>query len=195
MDQETLVFLYRAYNEPHRRYHNLDHIAHLFSELKSVLLMVEDEVALRYAIWFHDVVYNPRATDNEEASSDVAAVTARNLGMSKEFIDRVRRLIMVTIHDPVTFPPVSNDEKLMCDLDLSALALPDEEFDANTLAIREEYAHVPDELFLSARRKFLQKILDREHIFYTEHFRTNYEDRARANLLRSLQVIQHLDKP
>lgn len=55
------------YEEPHRHYHNLQHIYETltFLEDKGVL----DNDILFLAAVFHDIVYNPKANDNEEQSA------------------------------------------------------------------------------------------------------------------------------
>lgn len=53
------------YQEPHRHYHALTHIAASLRELDGT---GKGTPELEGAIWFHDVIYDPTRVDNEDAS-------------------------------------------------------------------------------------------------------------------------------
>jgi len=96
------------------------------------------------AIWFHDIVYDPRAKDNEERSADEAAVFLQGT----EFVDSVRILILATEHNEESG---SRDARLLCDIDLSILGSERELYQTYSKAIREEYAWVSDEEYRAGR--------------------------------------------
>ncbi|HEX5888694.1 MAG TPA: hypothetical protein VFY61_08325 [Pyrinomonadaceae bacterium] len=62
-------------------------------------------------------------------------------------------------------------------------------FKNTRVQVREEYAWVPESLYRKARRQILQHFLDRERIYSTEYFQTEYETRARENINRSLSRL------
>jgi predicted metal-dependent HD superfamily phosphohydrolase len=95
-------------------------------------------------------------------------------------------LILFTRHD---LDPDTRDGKLMVDIDLASLGLPPEMFDANGRAIREEYAHVPEDDFRRGRASLLGRFLNRPRIYLTDEFFNRYETQARQNLRRSLNSI------
>lgn len=64
-----LQTLIKAYTEPHRHYHTLDHITHMINTAVSWRCEMTEE--LLYAIWFHDVIYVPFEKDNEEKSVEL----------------------------------------------------------------------------------------------------------------------------
>jgi len=65
--------LLELYSEPHRHYHNAQHITDCLKEFDSVRDAAQEPLAVELAIWFHDAIYNPRAGDNEERSAELAA--------------------------------------------------------------------------------------------------------------------------
>ncbi|NJO32913.1 MAG: hypothetical protein HC869_06995 [Rhodospirillales bacterium] len=83
-------------------------------------------------------------------------------------------------HSP---PPTEDtDLHLLLDLDLSVLAAGPSRYRAYALAIRREYAAIPDEVYRLGRRRVLERFLSRQQIYLTERLRTLWEGSARANL-------------
>jgi predicted metal-dependent HD superfamily phosphohydrolase len=74
----------RAYREPHRHYHTLDHVAALLTLLDRYGAEVADSDAVTAAILFHDVVYDPARHDNEEASAAWAAARLARRGFAED---------------------------------------------------------------------------------------------------------------
>lgn len=186
MSPQTVDELTRAYRAPGRFYHDLAHIQDCLRELEQALadgVPVDDPEALRYALWFHDYVYDPARQDNEEQSARAGKEAALRDGYSPAFADRVHALVMATKHGAVALR--NNDEKLMVDIDLSSIAADD--FGAITTKIRLEYAHVPDELFYPARKAVLRTFLEQPEIYHTGYFRRKYGDQAQANLQASVK--------
>ena len=58
-------------------YHTLTHIENCLDELSCVPDAALDRDALRFALWFHDAIYDTHAHDNEERSAALAAQVAR----------------------------------------------------------------------------------------------------------------------
>lgn len=57
-----------ALNEAHRHYHTLDHIEAMLAEIPPG----QESRELVAAIWLHDIVYDPEASDNRESNQLVA---------------------------------------------------------------------------------------------------------------------------
>lgn len=184
--QDIFEQLVTAYARPDRHYHDLRHIAGCLAELNNTGQSPTNPQALELAIWFHDVVYDGRRQDNEERSADVAEAALRRLGVEEILRREVRELILLTRHDKV---PPTIDGKLMVDIDLAGLGVAAEVFDANGLAIRQEYSHVSDAEFRRGRATLLGRFLERPRIYYTDAFHDRYEKQARANLGRALAAL------
>ena len=58
-----------SWNEPHRFYHTEKHLTFLLARIEQSSLPDPDKDKLRLTAFFHDVVYDPTAHDNEEQSA------------------------------------------------------------------------------------------------------------------------------
>jgi len=174
------------YSQPGRAYHNLTHIEHCLTELAGVSGIAADVDAIEFAIWFHDAIYDTKSHDNEEQSAALALGVARAAGLPDGFGDLVARLILVTKH---TAPPVTVDEQVLVDIDLSILGQIRSRFDEYERQIRVEYSWVPSDAFAKGRAAILSSILARPRIYSTDFFHSKYEKSARANLERSITKL------
>jgi predicted metal-dependent HD superfamily phosphohydrolase len=182
--QEALVAeLAGAYSLPHRHYHTLAHIEQCIGELNCVWWCAVRLEELKWALIFHDAVYDPTRDDNEARSADWACRIMAELGRPEEEQRRVRELIMATAH---TAEPQTGDKALMCDIDLSILAAEEAAFDEYDRAIRAEYEFVPEARYRETRAEILGAFLRRERLFQTALYREHREVRARANLERAV---------
>ena len=181
--QAVFEQLVGRYSEAHRKYHSLQHLTECVCVLEPVLFLATRPAEVELALWFHDAIYEPQRSDNEEQSAAWARAALVECGVSSESAERVRRLVMATRHAAHSDWP---DEQLVVDVDLYILGAPEERFAEYERQIREEYAFVPDWLFRRKRRAILRGFLDRAHIYSTQHFRAALEERARENLQRAV---------
>lgn len=176
----------RAYREPQRRYHTLRHIAHALTLLDGVRPALDEPDAAELALWLHDVVYDPRASDSEAQSAAWARLLLDGAGVPPRIVTRVADLILATAH---AGPPSDGDARTVVDIDLAILGAAAPDFDAYEEQIRAEYAWVAEPVFLARRAALLRAFLERPAIYLSPAFR-HLEDRARANLLRSIARLQ-----
>jgi predicted metal-dependent HD superfamily phosphohydrolase len=181
--------LIRAYREPHRHYHTLDHISAVLVLLDRHADAGNNRDTLVAAILFHDAVYDPSRQDNEQASASLAAGRLTSLGFPDTLIARVVRCILATRHTEAASTVDDADDALLLDLDLSILAAPASAYRSYALAVRREYAHVPDALYRPGRQRVLQGFLEREHIYRTGRLRSLWEAPARANLAAEIAEL------
>jgi predicted metal-dependent HD superfamily phosphohydrolase len=172
-----------AYSQPHRRYHAISHVEHCLQQLAEDWQYAVHPNEVRWALLFHDAVYDPRREDNEARSADWACRVMEELQRPEDEKARVRALIMATAH---ASEPRTADEALLLDIDLSILGAGEAAFDEYDRSIRAEYEWVPQEHYRQARARVLQSFLDRERIYSTVVYRQRYERPARANLQRAL---------
>jgi predicted metal-dependent HD superfamily phosphohydrolase len=185
--------LLAAYREPHRAYHTVEHIVALLALFAMHGGSARDPDAIRLAILYHDAVYDPRRSDNEAVSADVARRDLVALGIGPALVQRVTQLVLATQHG--AHPPDAADTDhdtdlaLLLDLDLSVLAAAPAAYDAYAAAIRREYAHVPDLLYRPGRRRVLQKFLGTGQMYLTPALKLSWEAPARVNLAREIASL------
>lgn len=180
--------LVRRYSEPGRHYHNLRHIAECLQEFDTVTDLTIDPTAVELALWFHDAVYDPHSSTNEEASAGLAHACLHGAHVGRDKIDLVQRLILATkTHDPADDPTAA----LVVDLDLAILGQPPDRFWEYERAIRAEYDWVPAAEFTEKRAAILARFLARPAIYRNSHFQQRYEANARANLRAAIAWLRH----
>ena len=175
--------LVERYSEPHRRYHTEQHLIECLDAFETVRDLPPHPPEVEAALWFHDAIYDVKRQDNEEQSANWATSLFAEAGVSSNSTDLIQSLILVTRH---TALPVTPDEQLLVDIDLSILGAPRPRFDEYERQIREEYSFVPGWLFRRKRRAILRTFLDRPRIYSTGHFFDALEKRARENLQRAI---------
>lgn len=176
-----------------RFYHNLAHIKQVLASAQEVAGLAENWTAVQCAIWFHDVIYEPGASDNEEASARFALETLRGWDVPEKMLWQVEQLIMVTKlgGTAVAATAVSDpDSLIMQDADLATLGAPPAIYDQYAAAIRQEFAHVPDKDYRHGRANILTYFLQRNQIYQLPHFYQIYEHQARQNIQRELENLK-----
>lgn len=171
--------LVRAYEEPQRHYHSLQHLHECLAHFEQARHLAQQPGEMAIALWFHDAIYDVRGKDNERQSADWACRVLASCQASQATLERVERLIMVTRHDAT---PSEADEQLLVDIDLAILGATPERFAEYDAQVRAEYAWVPGFVYRMKRRSVLKAFLARPSIYCTDHFRERYEAQARSNL-------------
>ena len=171
-----------GYSESHRYYHTIDHVKACLRHLDSVE-NVANRRDVEIALWFHDVIYDSFKKDNEEQSAIFADSALNVLGESKQIIDSVKHLVILTKHPS---DPKELHEKYLIDIDLSILGSSKDVYDSYEHWIRKEYSKVPSILYRRGRKKVLRSFLDQTKIYSTDFFRKKHEANARRNMENAL---------
>ena len=184
---KSFEMLKDKYTEKGRFYHSLGHIKALLSLFESLKHMIQDKEAIRFAIWFHDIIYNTKRTDNEERSAELATKILSELNVHNHTIDLVRQLILATKDHKAG--DLSQDAKLFLDMDLSILGVSEGVYRDYSKAIRNEYSWVPYFLYRSSRKKILKSFLDRERIYFTAEMNNRFETKAKINIENEIKSL------
>lgn len=186
------------YSEPHRFYHTWDHIEYMFQIAKENGVEVTEESPLWYGILYHDIVYDPKANKGENENNSwyyfwfkLNEIYNLNQIYPEDHIyfhrEYVEELILITrTHDIDFFEGniFTADYvalKNMVDLDLASLGKPWEEYLIDRANIRKEYSHLSDKEFDAGRLEWIESMLCRKTIYYTD-WGKKLEDQARKNL-------------
>ncbi|MEU6867486.1 hypothetical protein ABZ924_30300 [Streptomyces sp. NPDC046876] len=179
--------LLTAWAEPQRRYHTTAHLADVLARIDVLAPHAADPAAVELAAWFHDAVYRPDRSENEERSAALAERALHELGIPEERTAEVARLVRLTVtHDPA---PGDTNGEVLCDADLAVLAGEPDAYAAYAAAVRAEYGFVPDDAFRTGRAAVLRRLLDLPRLFRTPYGAAHWEGPARRNLAAELTEL------
>ncbi|MFF3330349.1 hypothetical protein ACFYWX_12450 [Streptomyces sp. NPDC002888] len=179
--------LITRWQEPQRRYHTLAHLTAVLDHVDVLEEHADDPDVVRLAAWFHDAVYLPDRSENEERSARLAERALPEAGVPDARAAEVARLVRLTVtHDPADD---DRDGQVLCDADLAILASPPSAYAAYTAAVREEYHFVPNEAFRAGRAEILRQLLALPRLFRTPYGEDKWEATARHNLRSELEIL------
>jgi len=175
-----------AWDEPHRRYHNITHLRDVLCRIDELAAHATDPDAVRLAAWYHDIVYSGQP-DDEHESAQRAQEDLIALRLPPALISEVARLIRLTAHhDPA---PGDHNGETLCDADLAILAAPPDLYTHYTNAIRAEYAHLSDDAFREGRSKILHAFLQAPALYRTPAAHARWTAQAHTNLHAELHHL------
>ncbi|MET8950761.1 hypothetical protein [Streptomyces sp. NPDC004533] len=179
--------LLARWQEPQRRYHTLAHLTAVLDHIDVLREHADDPDVVRLAAWFHDAVYLPDRSENEERSARLAERALPEAGVTEERTAEVARLVRLTVtHDPADD---DRDGQVLCDADLAILAAPPSAYAAYTAAVREEYGFVPGDAFRTGRSAILRELLGLPRMFHTPYGQDHWEATARYNIASELEML------
>ncbi|MBO1416790.1 hypothetical protein [Streptomyces sp. FH025] len=179
--------LLRRWSEPQRRYHTVEHLHAVLRHVDGLAGHAADPDAVRLAAWFHDAVYRPDRTENEERSAALAVRALTAAGLPAERVAEVERLVLLTVtHDPA---PGDRNGEVLCDADLAVLGGTPREYAAYAAAVRAEYGFVPEPDFRAGRAAVLRQLLALPALYRTPTARERFTAAARANLTAELETL------
>jgi len=138
------------YNEPQRFYHTTQHLAEVIAYLNEAVK--DDELFL--AAVYHDAVYDPKATDNEERSANLFLEHSKDSSLTKEQKSNIRQLIL----DTKTHKASTDKSQLLIDADLNILNQPFNKLIEFEHQIFREYQFVDYTLYKEKRVEILEKL-------------------------------------
>jgi predicted metal-dependent HD superfamily phosphohydrolase len=189
------LYILESYTTPQRHYHTLRHLWECLSE--PALHLANSYRDIVTAIFFHDIIYDPKAAPGENESDSARALTraTHHIGLGwwhlEKSLTHVWSWILHSDHnEPRGGIGGGYDSDLFLDIDLAILGAEPARFEEYEEQIRCEYSHVPHDLYKAARAAILQRFLDRRTIYHTKIMQARYEERARANIADSIKKLR-----
>ena len=188
----ALAELRRRYAEPQRGYHDWRHIETLLTLFEETKPLLSNPTAVLYAVLFHDAVYDPTRTDNEDRSADLLRTSLAGT-LDAPTLEQAVSLILATKKHVVPEgldDGRGSDAAIFLDMDLSILGADEQRFDAYEDEIRTEYGHVPEEQFRAGRTRVLEAFASRDRLYLSDWGYARFEAQARRNIGRSLSRLR-----
>ena len=187
ISEEIFNSIITAYTNTHRYYHNIDHIGSMIELANEFSDEIHDRSAFYFAIFYHDLIYEPSRNDNEVCSAQCASYDLQKLNIDKRTTRTTTGIIISTeFHNKQR----SNDSNLFLDLDLSILGSPKEQYESYMNNIRKEYSIYSDKQYRKGRIDVLQHFLKMQFIYKTTIFRSRFEHSARSNITFELHYLR-----
>ncbi|MFE7210955.1 hypothetical protein ACFY0A_27140 [Streptomyces sp. NPDC001698] len=179
--------LLARWQEPQRHYHTLTHLTAVLDHIDVLDEYAADPDVVRLAAWFHDAVYLPERSENEERSARIAERALPEAGVADAKTAEVARLVRLTVtHDPADD---DRDGRVLCDADLAILAASPSAYAAYAAGVREEYHFVPSDAFREGRAAVLRQLLALPRLFRTPYGVRHWEATARYNVTSELEML------
>ncbi|PVZ90230.1 metal-dependent hydrolase [Serratia sp. S1B] len=180
--EQCLAELLQAYHEPQRAYHQLQHIVECLALFEKVQSHIENGLALQLAIFFHDVVYQPRSVSNEQNS---ALWMQQQLAgaLPQTQLDKIATWILATQQHATAS---ESDLAYLLDIDLAILGSSAARFAEYQQQIRQEYVWVDERIYQEKRAQVLRQFYLTQPLYQTRYFQQHYEQQAKTNLLHAL---------
>lgn len=185
--REAFQELNNQYSGSDRYYHNLEHVGDVLDVIDELKESARDLGTVQLSAWYHDVIYDTRAKDNEVQSAAYAERRLSALGLPSTTAKRVGDLIRAT---ETHFAPDGDvDCQILLDADLSSLGADEDTFARHSQALRKEFDWVPDREYQLSRARFLSGILERKRIYLIDQVFEKYEEQARVNLTQAIDDL------
>ncbi len=189
IDDSTAIYqqLVASYSEPQRVYHTLNHIEACLEVFDEAVSTLDDPNAVELSIWFHDVIFELCAKNNEQRSADHFMEITDGI-FDNALRNKVYHYIMATLHCGSEITDA--DSKVVVDIDLFSFALPWPDFLRDSDNVHREACHMSDEEFYQRQTGFQQTLLDRPRFFQSDYFYKKYENQARRNLADYFELVR-----
>lgn len=188
--QSSFENIVKHYSEPHRFYHNLNHLYNCFQEFDLITTLLDNPESVELALWYHDLIHSLGQSGNEENSAQIAKVFCQSQNFSDYFAKQVENHILATKHTTISR---HHDSQYLSDIDMAILGQSTDPFDIYESQICQEYSsiYLPVE-YRKRRTVFLETIL-KHPIYVTKFFHDRYEQTARQNIKSLIKKLQKSD--
>ncbi|WP_163835334.1 HD domain-containing protein [Spartinivicinus ruber] len=192
--KQALNKIIQQYSQPWRHYHTLNHIEQMLLLFKQYESSITSPPTVFFSICFHDYYYLPWWKNNEKRSADKAIYTLEQLHFGSLNHDVAQMIIATEKHLPLTnqAPSLLLDCQLFLDFDLAVLGHDWKNYQHYCQQIRKEYWFIPKKKYLKGRKKILSTFLTRDKLYFSEEFNAQFEQQARDNIQREIQLLSKL---
>lgn len=174
------------YSKRNRHYHTLDHLEHMLNQFNAIKTEISEWDATLFALYYHDIIYNPLKSDNESKSADLAVKRMHELDVPIAIIEQTKTQILATKSHEISS---DNDVNFFTDIDLSVLGQTWPIYAEYARNVRKEYAIYPDLIYNAGRKKVLNHFLAMDRIFKTEKLNSKFELQAKRNIEKELRAL------
>lgn len=175
------------YSSKKRFYHTLQHLENLLTQLTEVKGKIKNWDIILFTLFYHDLIYNPIKSDNEEKSAELAQKRMLQISLSNEDIELCKNQISATKSHNIS---PNTDTNYFTDADLCVLGQSWQLYSMYFKNVRKEYSIYPDFLYNPGRKKVLKHFLAMDKIFKTDYFFDKFERQARLNLEEELKLLR-----
>lgn len=176
----------KNYSSKKRHYHTLQHLDGLLTQLTAIKDKIQNWDIILFTLYYHDIIYNPLKSDNEEKSAELAEKHLKQISVSSDKIELCKKQILATKSH---LKSTDSDTNYFTDADLSVLGQDWEIYSLYYKNVRKEYSIYPDFMYNSGRKKVLTHFLTMGRIFKTDFFYDKFEMRAKRNLAHELSIL------
>ena len=189
-----------SYSESQRHYHTLKHIGHMLWLIKHepiISASIQNLVSVVFAVFFHDIIYDPQSNDNEDKSLELflsfyTEAECQNLDHSL-----VHKYIVATKthctdeHSQTSKRWGNTDMHIFLDIDMAILSVEPSDYDDYADKIKQEYCHYTEDAYRRGRVNVLEQFLT-HRIYCCENIHKAWEESARRNLLSEIARLKEL---
>lgn len=186
--QSSWKKIQKNYTSKNRYYHNLMHINSMLEKALENRDQITKYDEFLFAIWFHDIIYKSTSKRNEEKSADFAVAVLQKITKGKLNLNMIHQLIISTKSHQI-ISKENEDNAFLLDFDLAILGSNWNIYKNYIQNIRKEYKMYPDFLYNPARKKVLFSFLNREELYFTVKYKELFEENARENLTREIDIL------
>jgi len=169
-------------------YHNLDHLSFMFRLLDNYRSMMQNHAIVDFAVFFHDVVYIPGSTIDEEKNALYARDMLFSMGTGFTTVDEVNRLITAS-KDHVVEAGARDDLHFFLDADMAILGSDKESYKRYRKGVAKDYDSIDPKLYLQGRLAFLRELVGKR-IFSTDEMHQRFHQRAQTNIGTEIAFLE-----
>jgi predicted metal-dependent HD superfamily phosphohydrolase len=185
---KRIVDLYSARD---RAYHTLVHIKEMLGYVE--LLGYSDNVAMVLSVFFHDAIYNPKSSCNEEDSAQLFHEFCREAGPVEDHSLEhtvVQYILATKAHKLPDEAQPDECLSLFLDIDMAVLGKEEKAYLQYAAVVRREYHFVDKGLYCRKRAQILGKFLQESRIYLSKSMWEALEDSARTNLRKEIELLE-----